>query len=351
MTPAGTARTPVLRGPYGPRGPRAALSGLARRQGGVILRRQAQEAGLTREQVRALVQRGHWQALHQGVYLTAGFDPGGPPPLLARLWAAHLRCGPASVIGLGSAARLLRLAGLPREAPYVDVLLPRGRHPRPDLRLRLHIAALSPGEVVRLRGLPVTAPARTLADLLLRIPEDQALGLLDSALHQGVLPDLDAVDRAVRYRPGADRARRLLPLADGRAASALESAARLDCVRGGVPPDDLQYRLLDARGRQLARADLCWRRGLRHPLLADAEEAPAGAGAGRGRGREWDRERGRERWPPGGVTRLRFGWAEAGEPGCVAALVRTALEQLRGVPRRSADGGPPPVVPSGPAIG
>src|SRR4051794_39193946 len=162
------------------------LTSLARRQGGVVLRRQAQEAGLTRDRVRTLIQRGRWQALHQGVYLTGGFDPNGPPPLLARLWAAHLRCGPSSVIALGSAARLLRLAGLPREMPYVDVLLPRGRHPRPDLRLRLHFGALAPGEVHRLRGLPVTAPARTLADLLLRIPEEQALGLLDSALHQGV---------------------------------------------------------------------------------------------------------------------------------------------------------------------
>ncbi|MFC1418299.1 type IV toxin-antitoxin system AbiEi family antitoxin domain-containing protein [Streptacidiphilus cavernicola] len=298
-----------------PQHARTALAALARRQGGVILRRQAQEAGLTREQVRTLVQRGRWQALHQGVYLTSGFDPGGPPPLLARLWAAHLRCGPTSVIGLGSAARVLRLAGLPPELPYVDLLIPRSRHPRPDLRLRLHVAALTPGEVVRLRGLPVTSPARTLADLLLRIPEDQALGLLDSALHQGVLTDLGEVDRAVRYRPGADRARRLLPLADGRAESALESAARLDCIRGGVPPDDLQYRLLDARGRQLARADLCWRRGLRHPLLGDADDTP---GPPRG-----------PRPPPGGCSRLRFSWADAQQPGRVAARVRAALEQLR----------------------
>ncbi|MFC1430828.1 type IV toxin-antitoxin system AbiEi family antitoxin domain-containing protein [Streptacidiphilus sp. N1-3] len=293
------------------------LTALARRQGGVVLRRQAQQAGLTRDQVRGLVQRGRWQALHQGVYLTGGFAPDRPPPLLARLWAAHLRCGPSSVIALGAAARVQRLAGLPPEMPYVDVLLPRGRHPRPDLRLRLHIAALAPGEVVRLRGLPVTAPARTLADLLLRIPEDQALSLLDSALHQGVLPDLAEVDRAVRYRPGADRARCLLPLADGRAASALESVSRLDCIRGGVPPDDLKYRLLDGRGRQLARTDFCWHRGLRRPLLGDADGRGGGGSSG---GR---------RLPPGDYRLLRFTWADASEPGRVAGLVRTALEELR----------------------
>lgn len=291
------------------------LAALARRQGGVVLRRQAQEAGLTRDQVRDLVQHGRWQALYQGVYLTCGVDPNGPPPLLARLWAAHLRCGPSSVINLGSAARLLHLAGLPREMPYVDVLVPRGRHPRPDLGLRLHIGALTPGEVLRLRGLPVTAPARTLADLLLRIPEDQALSLLDSALHQGLLPDLEAVDRAVRYRPGADRARRLLPLADGRAESALESVSRLDCIRGGVPPDELQHRVRDARGRQLARTDFCWRRGLRRPLLADA---------------------GGRRPAPHGHTLLRFTWADVQHPGRVAGMVRTALDRLRVSPPRPA---------------
>lgn len=299
---------------------RSTLAALARRQGGVILRRQAQDAGLAREQVRALVQHGSWLALHRGVYLTGGLAPDGSPPLRARLWAAHLRCGPSSVIALGSAARALHLTGLPRELPYVDVLLPRGRHPRPDLGLRVQIGALAPGEVVRLRGLPVTAPARTLADLLLRLPEEQALSLLDSALHRGVLPDLGPVDRAVRYRPGADRARRLLPLADGRAASALESVARLDCIRGGVPPDELKHRVLDDRGRQLARADFCWHWGLRQALFAHADDrVPRQA---------------RPPLPRGAPEPLHFTWADARQPGRVAELVRAALDPLRLSPPR-----------------
>jgi hypothetical protein len=293
---------------------------LARRQGGVVLARQALEAGLPRDQIRVLVRQGRWAAMHHGVYLTTpptARGPGGRPPLLARAWAAHLRCGPSSVIGLGTAARLLRLRGLSTEPPHVDVYLPRGRHPRPDLRLRLHLAALGPGEVVRRRGLPLTSVARTLADLLLRLPEEQGLGLLDSALHQGLLVDLSAVDRALRYRPRADPARSLLPLADGRAAAPLESAVRLDCVRGGVAPDQLQ----------VARSAFCWHRGLRRPLL----------------GETCGRREGPARSHRNGQPLLRFTWADVIEPGGAAALVRAALDELR-VSRAAG----PPEVPGSP---
>jgi hypothetical protein len=291
------------------------IAALAHRQGGVILRRQALEAGLTRDQMRSLVGQGRWLVLHNGVYLTSGAGPRGEPPLLARLWAAHLCCGPSSVIGLGSAARLLRLQGLPREMPQVDVVLPRGRHPRPDLRLRLRVATLGPGEVVRRRGLPTTSVVRTLADLLLRVHEGQGLCLLDSALHQGLV-DPAEIEKAIRFRPGAGPARALLRLADGRAPSPLASLARLDCVRGGVPPDELRYPVVDRGGRRLARTDFCWWRRLRRPLLGEAESAPG--------------ERGRPAWLPlVDAELLRFTWADVERPGQVAAKVRTALQRLR----------------------
>ncbi|MEZ0091459.1 type IV toxin-antitoxin system AbiEi family antitoxin domain-containing protein [Streptacidiphilus sp. EB129] len=291
------------------------IADLAYRQGGVILRRQAQEAGLSREQLRLLVHRGRWLVLHTGVYLTTGLGPRSEPPLLARLWAAHLRCGPSSVIGFGGAARLLRLQGLPREMPQVDVLLPRGRHPRPDIRLRLRVASLGPGEVVRRRGLPTTSAVRTLADLLLRVPEGQGLCLLDSALHQRLVTAAE-VEQAIRYRRGAGAARALLPLADGRAESPLESLARLDCIRGGVPPDDLQYPVVDRHGHRLTRTDLCWWRGLRRPLLGDTEPTggrPATAGAA----------------PLVDAELIRFSRADVEQTGRVAAKVRAALQRLR----------------------
>lgn len=301
------------------------VAALAQRQGGVVLRRQAHESGMTHDQIRSLVRQGHWTALHHGVYLTTARGPDPRPPLLARLWAAHLRCGPNSVIAMGGAARLLRLQGLPEAMPHVDVILPRGRHLRPDLRLRLHSATLGPGEVVLRRGLPTTSAVRTLADLLLRVPEEQGLSLLDSALRQGLVTDLSAVDRALRYRPRADRARAVLPLADGRAESPLESVTRLDCVRGGVPPDELQYRVLDRSGRQLARTDFCWRRGLRRPLLGEVD--------GRGE-RTLSEPVGTERFRQNRLTLgdyalIRFTWADTEQPGQVAAMVRAALDELR----------------------
>lgn len=303
---------------------RRTIAALARRQGGTVLRRQAQEAGLTRDQIRILVRRRSWLPLHHGVYFVNGRSPADEPPLLARLWAAHLRCGPSSVIGLGGAARLLRLQGLPTAIPQVDVILPRGRHPRPDQRLRPHVAVLGPDEILRLRGLPLTSATRTLADLLLRIPEAQALSLLDSGLHQG-LTDLPALERALRYRPGVDRARALLPLADGRAESPLESYSRFDCIQGGVPPDELQYRVLDHTGRQLARTDFCWYRNLRRPLLGEADGRVF-----RGLPEALRDDRCRLSGPTlGNYAFLRFTWADAQQPGRIASLVRSALDELR----------------------
>jgi hypothetical protein len=289
---------------------------IAQAQGGVILRRQAWECGLTSTQIRWLVRTGRWLPLQHGALLVDAHRhaPGAGPPLIAALWAAHLRCGPRSVIALGSAARLYGLGGLSREMPRVDVILPRGRLPVPDQRVRVHLADLRPEEVVRIGRLPVTTPVRTLADLLLAAPEPQALALLDSALHRGLVTrrDLARVERALTGRRGAEAARAVLPLADGRAATPLESRARLDCLRGGVPPDHLHYRALLPSGRLLAQAPLCWTRGLRRPLLAHPD--------------------GRELHTPEPFAThavLHFSWADAIRPGRIAGFVREALDRLR----------------------
>jgi hypothetical protein len=293
---------------------------IAKAQGGVVLRRQAWECGLSSEQIRWLVRTGRWLPLQHGALLVDAHRraTGSGPPLLAALWAAHLRCGPRSVIGLGSAARLYGLPGLAPQMPRVDVVLPRGRLAVPDPRIRVHLADLLPQDVVRVGEgrLPVTSPVRPLTDLLLAAPPPQALGLLDAALHRGLLiaRDLPLIERALALRPGGSAARSLLPLADGRAASPLESRARLDCVRGGVTPDHLQHRLTTPFGRLLTRADLCWTRGLRRPLVAHADghevhTLPSG--------------------PATPYAVLHFSWADAIRPGRIAGFVSDALERLR----------------------
>jgi hypothetical protein len=62
---------------------------------------------------------------------------------------------------------------------------------------------------------------------------------------------------AQQGRRGIVKVRRLLPLANGRAESPMESEARLVMIDGGLPSPVLQHEVVDARGR-LRRLDFAW---------------------------------------------------------------------------------------------
>jgi very-short-patch-repair endonuclease len=78
--------------------------------------------------------------------------------------AAVLACGQAAVLSHRSAAELWRMLR-PRRDP-IDVTLPQrtGRRQRPGIRLHRSTTLTQP-QTTRRRGIPVTCPARTLADL------------------------------------------------------------------------------------------------------------------------------------------------------------------------------------------
>jgi hypothetical protein len=256
---------------------------LAARQGGIVTGEQALASGLTPRRIRTLVQRGDWSTPFRGLFHAEGPSADGALPLLARVWAGHLRAGPHSVVGLGSAARLLGLQGLPEageqpEPEPAELVLPPGRARRRAPGLNLHYWPLGAEEVTRLGRLPLTDPVRTLADTLLHLPPDggraRGLSLLDSALHRRLIgpAELPSVERVIRGRPGAVVMTRLLPLADGRAASPLQSRLRLLCLDAGLPPDHLQYRVRDGGGRCRAIVGLAWTTGLARPLFVAADD-------------------------------------------------------------------------------
>ena len=58
-------------------------------------------------------------------------------------------------------------------------------------------------------------------------------------------------------RRGIVVVRELLPLADPRADSPMESEARLVMIDGGLPMPELQYEVVDGRGK-LRRLDFAW---------------------------------------------------------------------------------------------
>lgn len=309
---------------------------LAARQGGIVTLEQALGSGLTPRRIRTLVEHGDWARPYRGLFHAEAAAEGGLP-LLARLWAAHLRAGPESVVGSGSAARALGIQGLPERMEAAELVLPPGRARRSAQGLRLHYWPLAAAESTRLGRLPLTTPARTLADTLLQLPGQggsehsmQGLSVLDSALRMRLVSpaELASVARTVRGRPGASAALRLLPLADGRSASPAASRIRMLCLDAGLPPDQLAHRVRDRAGRCRATVDLAWTEGLSRPLFVQVDGLGPATAADEILRERRDRNR-LERLTDARV--LRYGWADtvAGAGGPMLQEIRETLGACR----------------------
>ena len=137
------------------------------------------------------------------------------------------------------------------QPPQPEVIVPRKRRVDPHRRrgVRVTWRDLTPSEVDG----PATSPLRTVGDCALALPFDEALAVADSALRSGSVTRSDLASLVVRG-PGARQARRVLELADGRAANPFESGLRAIAV--GVPGLAVTPQVeLDLSG-ELVRPDL-----------------------------------------------------------------------------------------------
>jgi len=132
----------------------------ARRQHGAVSIGQLRAAGLSDAAVSKRCRSGRLHRLHRGVYAVGHIAANAE-----RRWmAAVLALGDGAVLSHRSAAELWDL--LPTQPGPVDVSLPSrsGRLRRKGIRVH-RPTALEPAETTRRRGISVTSPARTIADL------------------------------------------------------------------------------------------------------------------------------------------------------------------------------------------
>jgi very-short-patch-repair endonuclease len=179
---------------------------LAARQFGVVSLDELRACGLTREAVRVRVRGGRLHRRYAGVYAVghAGL------PLEGDFLAAVKACGPGAVLSHFSAAALFGLIRWEDRWPEVTVTSAGTRLQRGLLVHRtrpLHI-----DDVARVRGIPVTSPARTLMDLAtvleyrpLRRAVREAMGLRLVSLRR-----LSEVLARLRPRRGAAKFARVL---------------------------------------------------------------------------------------------------------------------------------------------
>ena len=243
----------------------AALQRLALSQAGLVSAAQCSDTDLAPSPLRRLVRAGTLLPVVRGVYLVT--DSVVVPP--SRGAAHDLRRRRAAITGLlahgeqavatGLAALvLLGVQGAPSDMS-ADVALRDGhsRRPIPGVRLRQ----------VRVRkwlsvGDFACVPAEVaLAQAVPEVDRLTAVCLMDSAMNRGLISpaDLEHAHDLARGHRGVARTHEWWRHADHRAESPAETFAWLTCADAGYPPDVLQLRVTDARGRFLARTELAWR--------------------------------------------------------------------------------------------
>jgi very-short-patch-repair endonuclease len=183
------------------------IARLADAQHGVVTRSHLLHAGLTNERIDRLARAGRLHRLYRGVYAVGH----RVLTLEGRWMAAVLACGPNAALShtTAAAARDLR-----RADSAIHVTVP-GRGGRQAPRgITLHRSpTLTPAQVVRYRGIPVTTVARTIIDLAGTVTREELERIVDeadrrrlvdfAALRSARSPALRAVLRA--YDPAPTR--------------------------------------------------------------------------------------------------------------------------------------------------
>lgn len=191
------------------------LNDYLRSHDGVITLAQARTAGLSRQSVNRRVHAGSWRQFSRGVYFVDDRPFGDAARIRAAVWQ----------YGEHAAASGLTAAwwhGLTGFAPdLVEVTVPRrgsGRK-RPGVRVRRR--DLEPSDVVRRRGLRVTAVPLTAIEAAVRGRGEPRV--MDRALQRDVaLRDMWAAHMRNKGRHGSPSARVLLQAAAGGAQSEAE---------------------------------------------------------------------------------------------------------------------------------
>jgi hypothetical protein len=296
------------------------IRALAARQDGVVTTAQAIRLGVPRSRIRRLAAHGTWRHLARGAYWVV---PRGEPRLRTRVRAAQLSCGGRSVAVGPTAARLHGLEGADSGDAVVH-LASRGHREPPDGIVHHRLGRR---ETTSLGTLAVTTVAQTVADVLLSKKRMPAVSVLDSALHQRLLPGgLGHVEALLFGRTGVDRALRRMAEADGRAESPLETRNRLVCADHGMPPETLQWPLSDPRSGVRYRLDAGY------PSRWVGVEADGRSVHDRQDALHADRARQNDllsAYPE--LVILRFTWADSVRPERFLAALRRALT---GRPRR-----------------
>jgi very-short-patch-repair endonuclease len=295
------------------------VADLAAEQRALITQHQALECGWSRTTLHRRRMSGRIQAVYPGVFALAG----APPTWQQRLLGACLAIGRSGAASHRSAARLWGL--LDGDQP-IEVSVPLARAPRlPDVSVH-RSTDLTPEQVVRRHGMPVTNPLRTMVDLGAVLGPEE----VEVALERGLVARLytvaaieNALDALARSgRSGCGVLRRVLDeraLGTARPDGLLEPRMARLLRDADLPPAHFQHVVRDDGGRFIARVDFAYPAS-RLAVEVDGWATHASRGALQS---DLDRQ---NRLLAAGWTPIRFTWHDVvRRPTDVARMLRSFL--------------------------
>jgi hypothetical protein len=178
----------------------------------------------------------------------------------ARL-AAVLLTAPATAVASHLTAAAMWGLQVPlqdRDDHRIDITVPGRTRSESRRDRRVHRLPLEGDDVTTRWAQPVTSPARTWRDLAGILEPAALLAVTDQVVARHCPPS--ELERQLTRRPtgrGSARARVVLPLADPRAESPMESVLRWLVHVAGLPRPELQVDIRDSGG-SIGRADMAW---------------------------------------------------------------------------------------------
>jgi hypothetical protein len=301
----------------------ASVNRLARRQRGVVTRRQLLDLGIASTTIARWLRQGRLERLHRGVYRLTATRRSEVQDVMA----AVLAVGGQAHVSHVTAAALWDLADIALAAPH-HVTSSR-RCQRMLTGVAVHWSELNRLDRTTLGGIPVTMVPRTVIDTagLLETQEDVDDLVLEAIRRRRASPSVfdAALDRAngiAGTGPVRASLERFDPAVARRLLSRAETIALATFRDGGLPRPDVNRRLFDDSGAIVARVDFSWLDGL---VVVEIDGLRFHSTA---RQKRYDDARQNELVLSGRIV-LRFSLADFDEPARVVDQVSRALALAR----------------------
>jgi hypothetical protein len=306
------------------------LAAIAASQGGVVLRRQALDAGYADDEITQRRRSGEWVTIRRGAYvdrdLWRAMDDEARHRALVHAVMRTLS-GPV-VVSHTSAIVMLGLPTWGLDLSVVHVTRAPGVSPRAEAGVLHHAAQLADHQVVDVDGVAVTSAARAVIDTARVTEFEPSVVVADAALHADLTNDdelLSTLELTLDW-PGARNAGRVVEFSDGRAESVGESRSRVRFDLAGLPRPDLQA-VIDGLGTDAAaRVDFLFKE---HRTIGEFD-GKVKYGRLLLPGQEagdvvWQEKQREDRLRELGFEVVRIIWAELARPDLIAARFRRAF--------------------------